>query len=53
MRAGLGVAYLEMLNLLDRENLQSYTYGPGYATRRGVPSFFSDRTLVLGLGLTF
>ena len=53
MRAGLGVAYLEMLNLLDRENVQSYTYGPGYATRRGVPSFFAERTLVLGMGLTF
>jgi hypothetical protein len=53
MRAGLGVAYLEMLNLLDRENVQAYTYGPGYATRRGVPSFFADRTLVLGMGLPF
>ncbi|HEX8242859.1 MAG TPA: hypothetical protein VF541_05175, partial [Longimicrobium sp.] len=53
MRAGVGVAYLEMLNLLDRNNVQAYTYGPGYATRRAVPSFFSDRTLVLGMGLTF
>jgi hypothetical protein len=42
-----------MLNLLDRENAQSYTYGPGYATRRAVPAFFADRTLVLGMGLTF
>jgi hypothetical protein len=53
MRAGLGVVYLEMLNLLDRENVQAYTYGPGYATRTAVPSFFADRTFVLGMGLTF
>jgi len=53
MRTGLGVVYLEMLNLLDRENVQAYTYGPGYATRRAVPAFFADRTLVLGMGLTF
>jgi hypothetical protein len=53
MHTGLGVAYLEMLNLLDRENVQAYTYGPSYATRRAVPAFFADRTLVLGMGLTF
>ncbi|MFL5540423.1 MAG: TonB-dependent receptor domain-containing protein, partial [Longimicrobiaceae bacterium] len=53
MRAGVGVAYLEMLNLLDRSNVQAYTYGPRYATRSAVPSFFADRTLVLGMGLTF
>ncbi|HYJ80647.1 MAG TPA: hypothetical protein VEW03_13625, partial [Longimicrobiaceae bacterium] len=27
MRAGVGVVYLEMLNLLDRHNVQAYTYG--------------------------
>jgi len=53
MRTGLGVAYLEMLNLLDRENVQAYTYGPSYATRRAVPAFFANRTFVLGMGLTF
>ncbi len=49
---GSGVVYLEMLNLLDRENFAAYTYDAGYLRRRGVPSFFSQRTLVLGTGIT-
>jgi vitamin B12 transporter len=53
MRAGIGIVYLEMLNLLDRLNVSGYTYGAGYAERRAVHSHFSGRTLVLGLGLTF
>ncbi|MBW3655633.1 MAG: TonB-dependent receptor [Gemmatimonadetes bacterium] len=53
MRAGIGIVYLEMLNLLDRKNVQGYTYSEGYAERRPVHSYFSQRTLVLGLGLTF
>lgn len=53
MRAGVGIVYLEMLNLLDRQNVSGYTYGAGYADRRAVHSHFSGRTLVLGLGLTF
>jgi vitamin B12 transporter len=53
MRAGVGIVYLEMLNLLDRQNVSGYTYGAGYAGRRAVHSHFSGRTLVLGLGLTF
>jgi vitamin B12 transporter len=52
MRAGVGIVYLEMLNLLDRQNVAGYTYGAGYAERRAVHSHFSGRTLVLGLGLT-
>jgi vitamin B12 transporter len=53
MRAGVGVVYLETLNLLDTENVAGYTYGAGYAERRPVLSYFSQRTFVLGLGLTF
>ncbi|HEX2190898.1 MAG TPA: TonB-dependent receptor [Longimicrobiaceae bacterium] len=49
---GSGVVYLEMLNLLDRENFAAYTYDAAYRERRGVPSFFSQRTLVLGTGIT-
>ena len=51
-RAGVGVVYLEMLNLLDRVNVQAYTYEAGYARRRALESFFSHRTLVLGMGLS-
>ncbi len=53
MRAGVGVVYLETLNILDTKNVSGYTYGAGYAERRPVHSYFSQRTLVLGLGLTF
>lgn len=53
MRAGVGVVYLETLNVLDTKNVAGYTYGAGYAERRPVHSYFSQRTLVLGLGLTF
>jgi vitamin B12 transporter len=53
MRAGVGIVYLEMLNLLDRANVSGYTYGAGYAERSTVHSYFSHRTLVLGVGLTF
>ncbi|HEU4558421.1 MAG TPA: hypothetical protein VFS20_11250, partial [Longimicrobium sp.] len=53
MNGSVGVLYLEMLNLLDRNNVQAYTYGPGYTERREVPAFFSNRTLILGMGLTF
>src|SRR3712207_8750385 len=35
---GSGVVYLEMLNLLDRENFAAYTYDAGYRQRRGVRS---------------
>jgi vitamin B12 transporter len=53
MRAGVGVIYLETLNVLDTKNVSGYTYGAGYAERRPVNAYFSQRTLVLGLGLTF
>lgn len=52
-RAGVGVLYLEGLNLLDRRNVSGYTYGSGYADRRPVLSYFSERTLVLGAGVNF
>ena len=53
MNGSVGVLYLEMLNLLDRDNVQAYTYGPGYTERRAVPAFFAHRTIILGMGLTF
>lgn len=53
MNGSVGVLYVEMLNLLDRNNVQAYTYGPGYTERRAVPAFFAHRAVILGLGLTF
>jgi vitamin B12 transporter len=52
-RGGVGVLYVEGLNLLDRRNVSGYTYAAGYAERRPVLSYFSERTLVLGLGVGF
>lgn len=50
---GVGVVYLETLNLLDRANVAGYTYSSGYTEHRPVLSYFSGRTLVLGLGVNF
>lgn len=50
-RTGILVLYLEMLNLLDRENVMAYTYDAAYRERQPVASFFADRTLVVGFEL--
>jgi vitamin B12 transporter len=49
----LALAYLEMLNLLDRRNVMSYTYAADSAQRVPVNSVFAHRTLVLGFELQF
>jgi vitamin B12 transporter len=46
----LAVIYLEMLNLLDRRNVMSYTYSTG-GDRVPVNSVFARRTFVLGVEL--
>jgi vitamin B12 transporter len=45
------VAYAEMLNLLDRRNVMSYTYGDDFTTRVPINAFFAHRTVVLGVEL--
>jgi hypothetical protein len=50
---GLVIFYLEALNLLDRQNVMSYTYDAGYRNRRPVDSFFAHRTLVFGVEAQF
>jgi hypothetical protein len=49
---GMALVYLEMLNLLDRRNVMSYTYSTG-ARRVPVNSVFAHRTFVLGVELQF
>jgi hypothetical protein len=49
----MGLVYLEMLNLLDRRNVMSYTYSAGSAERVPVNSVFAHRTFVLGVELQF
>jgi vitamin B12 transporter len=51
--ARVGVLYVEGLNLLDRQNVSGYTYAAGYADRRPIHAYFSERTLVLGVGVNF
>jgi vitamin B12 transporter len=46
------VVYLEMLNLLDRRNVQGYTWGSD-ARRVPINSVFAHRTFVLGVELQF
>jgi vitamin B12 transporter len=50
-RGRTGVLYLEMLNLLDRRNVMSYTWGEDFTTRVPVNAFFAHRTFVLGVEL--
>jgi hypothetical protein len=52
-KAGVGVVYLETLNALDRANVAGYTYSAAYTERRPVLSYFSERTLILGVGMNF
>jgi vitamin B12 transporter len=44
----MAVIYLEMLNLLDRRNVMSYTYSADGARRVPVNTVFARRTFVLG-----
>lgn len=48
-RAGLLLAYVEGVNVLNRANTSSYTYDATYRTRHAVHSFFAARTLIVGV----
>jgi outer membrane receptor protein involved in Fe transport len=45
------VAFAEVMNLLDRHNVASYSYSPDYSQRRREESYFSRRILVAGFSL--
>ena len=45
------VAFAEVMNLLDRHNVASYSYSPDYSQRRREESYFSRRILVAGISL--
>jgi hypothetical protein len=51
MHAGLGIGYMELLNVLDTRNVAAYSYDAGYQHRRPVDSFFAHRTAVFGFGV--
>jgi vitamin B12 transporter len=52
LRSGTLVTYLEILNALDRANVAAYTSDQS-GERRAVPTFFSSRTAVLGVSLSY
>jgi vitamin B12 transporter len=51
MPRAFAVFYVEMLNLLDRRNVISYTYDASYTEQIPVHSFYAHRTFVLGVDL--
>lgn len=53
MRNRRFVAYLELLNALDRPNVMGYTYDDAYQHRRAVRSFFANRLAMLGAEVVF
>ena len=50
---GAFVFYGEGLNLLDRKNVMAWTWGPDFREQRPIRSFFSHRTLILGVEAQF
>lgn len=50
---GAAVIYLEMLDLNGRRNVMDYQYDANWTERKPVESFFSRRTFVLGVELSF
>ncbi|GMV07283.1 MAG: hypothetical protein AMXMBFR53_35580 [Gemmatimonadota bacterium] len=51
--SGVAVAYLEVLNLLDRPNVSGYSWGQDYAVRSPIRSYFAVRSAVLGVEIQF
>ncbi len=47
------VAYLEAMNVLDTPNVLEYVYNSNYTRRYPEYSYFSDRMLVAGFGLSW
>jgi hypothetical protein len=52
LRSGTLVGYLEMLNVLDHANVAAYS-SDRTGEQRAIPTFFADRTAVLGISLSF
>ncbi len=50
---GRAVAFLEVMNVLDRHNVSSYGYSPDFSARTPRESYFSRRILVAGFSLSW
>ncbi|HMW34000.1 MAG TPA: hypothetical protein PKA52_11475, partial [bacterium] len=46
------VLYVEALNLLGIRNILDYSYSEDFSERHSVPSYFSNRTVVMGFSLS-
>ncbi len=53
LSSGLLVVYLELLNVLDRDNVSSIVYDAKFENPRPVESIFAQRTAVAGIELQF
>ena len=51
LRRSLLVTFVEVLNVLDRENVAGYVWDSAYHTRRSTNTFYSERTLMVGFEL--
>jgi hypothetical protein len=50
---GLLVAYVELLNVLDRDNVSNIVYDANFENPQPVESIFAQRTVVAGIELQF
>jgi hypothetical protein len=53
LSSGLLVVYLELLNVLDRDNVSSIVYDANFENPQPVESIFAQRTAVAGIELQF
>ena len=53
VRGRMLVTYLEMLNTTDRANIAGYTHDDAADRRTAIPTFFGNRTAVLGGSISF
>ncbi len=53
LSSGLLVVYVELLNVLDRDNVSSIVYDANFENPRPIESIFAQRTAVAGIELQF
>jgi hypothetical protein len=51
LRRSMLVTFVEVLNLVGRENVAGYVWDADYRTRRSTATFYSDRTVMVGFEL--
>jgi tetratricopeptide (TPR) repeat protein len=51
LRRAMLVGFVEILNLLDRQNVAGYVWDADYTARRATTTFYSERTVMVGFEL--